>query len=259
MGRNIHYDILNADKLTVEELDIIVAITEKYVENVRWTCQPFCIDPHAFDINGDALAFRNVTAEKRWEKVNRFYGMLRGKGWNHGSVVRELVRIGWVKLTAIVNGRLESSQRIAGNEWNAMQAYRALIDISVKTDAEIRFMDDGYFLYAPVLIRDGKARVDETMLANGEPSDELGKRLKKAVDTVRYCYPSWTEPMNLCRPVKERDFVDFHDYFVGDLCAGSGGEYWGIVEGYDAERESYMVMADVVNGVGVALGGVVLS
>ena len=146
--------------------------------------------------------------------------------------------------------------KVGGNEFNALLVYTALIEISRLTNAELTLYDEGQFLYADVIIKNGLARIDIDKLKETWKLQKKKGNVKKREEDKELIdketlqsklieiYPAYTSPFNLCRHVKEEDFKNYEEYNIKQLSAGFYGEYYGLND-KDPEKESYKACDEV--------------
>lgn len=258
MGRSLHFEILNTEEISDEEKRVIYSISLKYnsgkYENV-WTCESFMLDPWAFHPN-----WKKVGDVGGWEPINERYAELEDAGLYRREIIEKMVdeELVLYKRDTIYKDKIAGFCKVGGNEYNSFLIYQALIEISRKTKAEIALQDDGEFLLADVIIKNGLVKIDIDRVKRRwqywekkgwlkEEGGDTGLTAKRQFqESLMEKYPEWTEPEHLCRTVKAEDFVKHPEYGAGQVMAGFHGEYYGLTD-KDAEKESYE-MCSLVKG-----------
>ncbi|MEW6202561.1 MAG: hypothetical protein AB1546_11325 [bacterium] len=257
MGRTLHYKVLNTEEISEEEKEVMYEVSMKYnsgdYEDV-WTCESFYLDPWAFHPNWEKVGDLGGK-----EFINRRYRELERSALFRGEILNKMHNEGLILFTkdTIYNGKVAGFTKVGGNEYNAFLVYEALIEISKNTKSEISLCDEGAFLYAPVLIRGGKAKIDvesvhrawafweEKGWLKEEGGDPIIIEKKQMQESLIKFYPYWTEPRNLCRSIKENDFMSHPEYGASQIMAGFYGEYYGLSGDRDPEKESYRICSDI--------------
>jgi hypothetical protein len=255
MGRTLHFSIQNPEELTEEHKeichDVSINVNSGPFENV-WTCENFFLDPFDFDPRWENTFFTNMSRPEIWKYLDKEYEALINKGNSRLNAVKNMVERGLVVWSDSVRG---SFCKVGGNEFNAWLVMCALLEISNSTPAVIELSDEGEFLYADIILKNGKAKINKKAwkrdLEYWKKEGVIDDNTRGIADKIKFVekllkkYPSWTGVENLCRDVEPSDFTDHPQYGVSQIMAGFNGEYYGLTK-EDAEKRSYEISAHIM-------------
>ena len=181
MGRTLHFQVLEPERLTDKHLEACYTVSEQYNAGVYadiWSCENFYLDPLA--------CYPNWGGGQDWASWGRRYDELREQGCSELETRRQLVAEGVARLhnpgdlrgsepasdlalaMAITGSHLMRALphataglrgfcKTRGDDVNAVLVVAALTELSRRLPATIRLSDEGDTVRVPLLIRDGLA------------------------------------------------------------------------------------------------------
>lgn len=163
MGRTLHYSITFPRKPTDNQMEKISNLCGRYCTLAdltqkscfKWTCE----------YPSDFIEYYPNWSRTNWDEIAEEYNKLENSGMSRLKILKKLYNDGYI--LPVGNGfwfetkYLRAFTKVAGNELNALMLYLYLVDVScIVPKAEIRLSDEGEFLFAPVIIKAGKTKID---------------------------------------------------------------------------------------------------
>ena len=170
MGRTIHYSFDLKKPLSIEDQKKILDITGEYNTKYTWTCENVGFSNMSYFPNWES--FKRMVGDMPhtdiWNMIDKEYKALEKKGMHELDIMATLCKKGFIKYHhgADDNGypnaqKFHGFTKTAGNEWNSLLVISYIVAVSkVVPKANIKVHDEGEFLLMPIVIRNGKAKVD---------------------------------------------------------------------------------------------------
>lgn len=164
MGRTLHYTFKTPQPLSHKDLLKIDEIATFYNSGEFkdvWTCENFY--PAPLDYYPKWLKYGGTVDS--WEEVNEKYEQLEKKGLDHIEILKTLHKnniICFHQEPLDINNLKDFRGFIKtqGNEYNSSLVIMGLTDLSMAfPKATITVHDEGEFLLADIIIKNGKARI----------------------------------------------------------------------------------------------------
>jgi len=254
MGRTLHFEVINSKEITLEEKEIMVAISDKYNEGEFkdvWTCENFYLDPWDYYPNWQFFKAIETCAPvaEPWDFIEKKYDDCKAEGMKHGEICNKLYKDRYINFHREQGENIRGFCKTGGNEYNSLLVFIALVEITTKTKAEIELHDEGELLYGDIIIKDGKCKFDIKSMKQSWAywkkqgfldSDEYSCRttMENQKRLIKL-YSEWFPPQMAVRPVNPEDFKDHPAYGAGQIMAGFNGEYFGLST-EDSEKQSYL-------------------
>lgn len=222
-----------------------------------WTCENFFVDFYSYYPNWSFWG-KDKNTNEVWEIIDKHYQSLRGQGLTHKTSILEMVEKNYINL-AKDKEDFSSFVKVGGNEYNAFLVLFGILEISKKINNEITVSDEGEYLFTPIIIKDGKAKIDLEELNEDwnrwkeqgylDPKNpeynKYGKADKVKTQKAKIKkYPDYTNIGNLTRKVNPEEFLNYAKYNAGQIMAGFHGEYWNLTD-EDPEKASFEMLGKI--------------